>query len=305
MTMPRRDLLLGVLFSLAAIIAWGVYFPLAKIVLQKLSPEVFLILRLGIGAAVLSALCVAAKLRVVIARRDLWIVLGAGCVGIIAHQLIQVNSLRLTSATNTGWILTLIPPVTGVLGWIFLRERVSLRQVMGLVIAVAGVLLLATKGHPGQLSLVRHWGDVLALGSVLTWSLYTVMTKSRLTSYTPLLISALHMTLGFLFFLGLGAGRLGGEIARLTGNDWLLIILIGVVPSGLAYYWWTAGLKRLSAMNTSMFLFLEAIVASAAGHWLLAEEFTALMAGCAVVIIVGVYVAQSGPNPGRWLRNAG
>jgi drug/metabolite transporter (DMT)-like permease len=305
MTMPRRDLLLGVLFSLAAIIAWGVYFPLAKIVLQKLSPEVFLILRLGIGAAVLSALCVAAKLRVAIARRDLWIILGAGCVGIIAHQLIQVNSLRLTSATNTGWILTLIPPVTGVLGWIFLRERVSLRQVMGLVIAVAGVLLLATKGHPGQLSLVRHWGDILALGSVLTWSLYTVMTKLRLTSYTPLLISTLHMTLGFLFFLGIGAGRLGGEMARLGGNDWLLIILIGVVPSGLAYYWWTAGLKRLSAMNTSMFLFLEAIVASAAGHWLLSEEFTALMAGYAVVIIIGVYIAQNGPNPGRLLRNTG
>ncbi|MEW5702244.1 MAG: DMT family transporter [Candidatus Zixiibacteriota bacterium] len=295
MTTSRRDSWLGVLYSLAAITAWGVYFPLAKIVLRTLSPVVFLTLRLGIGAAILLALCLMGRVRLSLARRDLGIVLGAGAVGIIAHQLIQVNSLRFTSATNTGWILTLIPPVTGLLGWVFLRERVSWRQVIGLLIAVIGVLFLATRGNPARLSFVHNWGDILALCSVLTWSLYTIMTKSRLIRYSPLAIATIHMTMGFVFFLGLGAGRLGREAGAMSAQAWWLTILIGIVPSGLAYYWWAAGLKRLSAMNTSMFLFLEAIVATLAGYALLGEELTIAVAGYAAIIIAGVYYAQTRP----------
>jgi drug/metabolite transporter (DMT)-like permease len=73
----------------------------------------------------------------------------------------------------------------------------------------------------------------------------------------------------------------------------LILILIGLIPSGLAYFWWAAGLKRLSAINTSIYLFIEAIVASVTAFFVLKESFTALMLFFAVIIIVGVYITQS------------
>ena len=54
----RRDSLVGTIFVLAAITAWGLYFPYAKLILQKLSPTVFVVFRFGIGLLVLLALSV-------------------------------------------------------------------------------------------------------------------------------------------------------------------------------------------------------------------------------------------------------
>jgi len=287
-----REHTIGMIYVLAAITAWGTYFPFAKLILLKLSPIVFLVFRLGIGAMVLLAMCLFLRKSLTTRRSDLVIILIAGGIGIVLHQLVQVTGLKHTTATNTGWILTLIPPVTGLLGWMVLKERVALKQIAGLFVAMIGVVFFVSNGKPTTLSLVQNIGDVLALTSVVTWSTYTVITKSRLSTYDPMPVSATQMVLGFVVFLLIGSTEIPQEIPVLSRQDWLIVILIGIVPSGLAYYWWNAGLKRLSAVNTSTFLFIEAIVASIVGFVLLGEQFTLPMIIAAVIIIIGVWITQ-------------
>ncbi len=290
---PRgRSPLVGTLLVLAAVSLWGVYFPYAKVVLAKISPVSFLIIRLGVGAATLYALNLALKRSLHIARKDWWFIVLAGLIGIVLHQMIQLAGLRQTSATNTGWILTLNPPVAGLLGWLLLKERASSQKLIGLAIAMAGVALLVSRGHLETLSFVRNWGDTLALISIGTWSIYTIMVKSRLQSYESLAVAALHMLLGFVVFGAIGGASFLNEAKRLTGQEWAIAILIGIFPSGLAYYWWNAGLKRLSVIDISMFLFIEAIVASFAGWWVLGESFTLMMGVGTVIIVAGVLIAQ-------------
>ncbi|HEX9750951.1 MAG TPA: DMT family transporter [candidate division Zixibacteria bacterium] len=285
--------LVGVIFVLAAITSWGANFPYTKIVLAKLSSPVFLVLRFGIGAITLTLLSFATRRTQRPARKDWGIILGAALVGIVLHQWTQLTGLRFTSATNTGWILTLIPPVTGLMAWSFLRERVTKRQLTGLAIALIGVTLFIARGQWQSLSMIGNRGDLLVFLSVFTWSGYTVMTRARLSHYDPLPLTALHMTLGFVAFLAVGAGNLPEQIGRLTMREWVIVAAIGLVPSGLAYYWWNAGLARLGSLNTSMFIFIEAVVASAAGWVLLGEQFTRSMAIWAIVIFVGVAIAQT------------
>lgn len=287
----------GALFVTGAIISWGSYFPFAKMILDKLSPEVFLVFRLGIGSAVLLCLSLRLKKSLKIARADWLSIVGAAVIGIIVHQIIQLTGLIYTTATNTGWILTLIPPTTGILGWLFLKERVGWRQVAGIMIAAAGVLLFVSRGSLADLSLVENYGDLLALLSVFTWSIYTVLTKSRLSSYHPLPVSTLHMAIGFGFFAATAGWRIPGQVSSLTPLDWLVVVLIGILPSGLAYYWWNAGLQRLSAINTSMFLFIQAIITTTLGFYLLGEGLTLTMALFIVMIITGVTIAQSARRP--------
>jgi drug/metabolite transporter (DMT)-like permease len=287
---------LGAVLVLAAIVSWGIYFPFAKIILAKLSPTVFVVFRFAIGVLVLFTLTRRLGRRFVVARSDWPFMITAGLIGIAAHQLIQLWGLVRTTATNTGWILTLIPPVTGLLGWIFLRERVSLKQVAGITIAATGVLLFVTDGRPTTLSIGNNVGDMLAFGSVLTWSTYTILTKSRLHDYDPLPMSTIHMAIGVSVLLLVGGWRIPAEIGVLTGTDWVIVILIGIIPSGLSYYWWTAGLKRLSVVNTSTWLFIEAIVASVAGFLVLGERFTVPMAVAGGFIVAGVWIAQSRPR---------
>lgn len=292
MTESRRTHVTGVIYVMAAITAWGVYFPFAKLILLKLSPIVFLVFRLGIGASVLALMCLRRRKSLRIPAGDAGIVVVAGLIGIVLHQLVQVTGLKFTTATHTGWILTVIPPVTGILGWLFLRERMTLGQVAGLVIAMIGVVFFVTDGRPTTLSLTTNRGDLLALTSVGTWSVYTVLTKSRLTRLAALPVITLQMAVGFGVFLLMGARAIPSEISRLNGSDWLIVVLIGVIPSGLAYLWWTSGLQRLSAVNTATFLFIEAIIASLAGFLLLGEQFTITMVVASGIIIAGVSITQ-------------
>lgn len=288
----RRDSIVGSLLVMAAIVSWGIYFPFAKLILDKIPPTVFVVFRFGIGSIVLLFLTAYFRKPLRIHRGDIMFMIASATVGITVHQLIQLWGLVHTTATNTGWILTLIPPVTGLLGWIFLKERVSLRHIAGIVVASVGVLLFVTRGRPTSLSLGHNVGDLLAFGSVLTWSTYTIMTKSRLRGYHPLALSTIHMTIGALTLLVIGGWRIPAAAGVLTGTDWLIVAAIGLIPSGLAYYWWAAGLKRLSVINTSTYLFVEAIVASVAGFLVLGERFTGSMLVAAGFIVIGVYITQ-------------
>ena len=285
------------LYLLAAIASWGSYFPFAKLILEKLSPEVFLIFRLGIGSFILFILTVRLtydfRYFLEIRRNDLINIVLAGIVGIVLHQLLQLNGLKYTSATNTAWILTLIPLVTGILGWKFLGEKISPRQVMGISLAIIGVLFFISGGNPTKLSFIRNYGDILILGSVGSWSVYTVMTKSKLKNYTPLFLSTFHLGIGFLFFLLLAGVYLPSQIVKLNMNDWIIVIIIGIIPSGIAYYLWNAGLKRLSSVNTTAFLLVEAVIASIVGSIVLNEVFTISMLISAIIIALGLYITES------------
>jgi drug/metabolite transporter (DMT)-like permease len=297
MTAESRGTLVGTLFVLGAIASWGSYFPFAKIILGKLSPVAFLVFRLGIGGAVLILLSLRLHKSFSIARRDWLIVISAAAVGIIIHQIIQLTGLIYTTAANTGWILTLIPPATGLLAWLFLKEQVGWRQIVGLAVAAFGVLLFVSQGRLGELSFIENYGDILALLSVFSWSVYTILTKLRLGTYHPLPISAIHMVIGFMFFLLIGARSIPDQVGNLRAIDWVIIVLIGIIPSGLAYYWWNSGLQRLSAMNTTMFVFIQAIITTTLGFYLLGESITLLMIGFAAIIIVGVSFAQYRRRP--------
>lgn len=282
----------GMGFVLLAIAVWGCYFSFAIIILRKVTVVEFLMFRWGFGAAALLLLNLRLRKSLRIAKGDRLVVGSAILIGIVVHQLFQVSGLRFTTSTNTGWILTIIPPVTGVLGWIFLKERMHARQIVGLLIAMAGVLLFVTKGDLGAVSFGAHRGDLWVLASVFTWATYTILTKSRLRRYDAMGLSIVYMIFGFSVFLVLKLIESGLHIPTLTATEWLIVVGIGVFPSGLAYYWWNAGLQRLTAVNTSMFLFLEAIIASIFGAIVLGEGFSAAMALFAVVIVVGVSIAQ-------------
>jgi drug/metabolite transporter (DMT)-like permease len=293
MNPDRKSQAAGILFVLAAITVWGAYFPLAKIILSRISPDTFLVLRLGVGELTLYLLNLHLQKSLRFSSRDWVYITLAGMIGIVLHQWLQLNGLKVTSATNVGWILTLIPPVTGILGWIVLKEPVVLRKALGVVVAMFGVSLLISRGDLGDLSIGRNRGDLLSLASVGTWSMYTIILKSRLGRCEPLAVAAAHMMLGFLFFGATGAGHFVPEVSRLDAGEWAITIFIGVVPSGLAYYWWAAGLQRLSALDTSMFLFIEAIVASLTAWIILDESFTLAMLGAAAIIVLGVWIAQT------------
>ena len=292
--MKTTDRVAGIIYATASVFSWGVYLPYAKLILAKLSPSVFLTFRLSIGAITLFVFSLTLRRSFGFKSKDLLWIITAGITGIILHQILQLESLKYTTATNVGWILTLIPAATGLFAWIFLKESIAFHQIVGLVIAMTGLALFVSKGNPTKLSFIKNYGDFLSFISIFTWAFYSIITKYSLSRYDAMPISTVHMALGSLFFFTISMNDIQNQITTLNTHEWIILILIGLIPSGLAYFWWNAGLKKLSAMNTSMFIFPEAVFASAAGHIVLGESFTLNMALFSAIIFTGVYVSVKG-----------
>ena len=103
-------------------------------------------------------------------------------VGLFLHQMLQVHGLGHTTATRTGWLIGVIPIWTAVLSAVMLGERFGLQKIGGLAVGTLGVILLVTRGDLAFASLDAGTlrGDLLVLGSTVTWAVYTVTGRAVL-----------------------------------------------------------------------------------------------------------------------------
>src|SRR5512144_1578727 len=101
--------------ALLAVIFWGASFVATKVALSEISPVAVVVLRFAIGLAVILA-ALAWRHQVAAPRHGdvAWLAL-LGAIGITAHQMLQANGLVTTTATNSGWLVVLIPIFTAVL----------------------------------------------------------------------------------------------------------------------------------------------------------------------------------------------
>jgi drug/metabolite transporter (DMT)-like permease len=278
-----------------AITFWGASFVATKVALREASPLTVIVLRFAIGLGVL-ALVVAARREFTLPQRgDLgWLAL-LGLSGITVHQLLQANGLVTTSATNSGWIVALIPVFSALLAWLILGEPFGRLKVLGLALATVGAFLVISRGQlsGGLLNIPATPGDFLMLLSSPNWALFTVLSKRMMGKVTPTLMVTYVMAFGWLAILPLWAGAGGWlDLPRLTAAGWGSLLFLGLLCSGVAYIFWYDALAVAGASQVAAFLYLEPIVTVIVAASLIGEAVTwATLAGGATILI-GVWLVN-------------
>lgn len=258
-----------------AVAFWGASFVATKLVLRELSPITIVLLRFALG---LGALIVIVSLKgkwAFVPRRDLGWFLFLGFNGIFVHQLLQVNGLVSTSATNTGWMVALIPIFTALLAWLLLREPFGLAHVIGLALAALGTLLVVSRGEfeTRAIGLPVTRGDLLVFLSAPNWAIFSVLSKRLLARYPPSFMMTVTMGLGWLLLLPLFVTSAGWrELPGLSMEGWAGLFFLGLFCSGLAYVFWYDALKVARAGQVASFLYLEPLVTLVVAMVLLKER---------------------------------
>lgn len=284
--------MIPILQLLFAVVIWGWSFVATKICLGHLSPADLLGLRMLIALPILFVLT---KVKRVPFDLDASTIrrMALGSLIITAHFLIQITGIKYTTATNTGWIISVTPLVTVVLSYFFLREKIHLSQLIGIVVATTGILLLVSRGKIGDLDWLKSTGDWLVLASAHTWAIYTVVTRDLARSRPPLLV-----TLGVL--LPTAVVMLG---YMLLFSDWssflhlptdviVALLVLSVLATALAHWFWQEGVAGLGAARAGIFLYLEPIATTTLAVPLLKEPFGTLSALGGALVLLGVYIAQ-------------
>lgn len=277
---------------LIAITFWGASFVATKSLLDALTPLTIIYIRLVFGIISVLTIALFRKRSFSLKKKDLK---GIFILAIISttHLWIQVTGMQYTSASNTGWIIGIVPVIMAIMGFFIYKERMSGTQLIGALIAFSGLLVLISKGDLKSINFISNYGDLLVLGSAFTWSIYSFYGRKVTLDYPPsLTILYLFITMLILLSPVTVSSEFFGSLSKLSTIDWSALIFLGIFCSGVAYVLWAEAMNELPANRVGAFLYLEPFVTVFTAWLLLNENITLLMMLSGVVIIIGVIMVN-------------
>jgi drug/metabolite transporter (DMT)-like permease len=199
------------------------------------------------------------------------------------------------SPTAHGALLYATTPIMVLcLSCLFLGERPTALKITGIAMGFAGiVLVLFDKGL--HLSARTLKGDLLLVVAVLTWAVYTILSKKLLKKYSPLEVTGYALSVGSLMFLPIGLlSVIKQDYGNLTTTGLGSLLYLSLMTSVLGYLVWSWGLSKLEASKVSVFSNIQPIMAALLGWLFLGEPVTMRFALGAIVAIAGVVLTEQG-----------
>ncbi len=275
---------------LVAAVAWGGLFPIALITLSSLDPFYMTAIRYGFTAVILAGLLAAVEGRDALRLEGKAMRLAVlGSLGFGGLGLFVLLGLQHSRPEHGGIIMATQPLIAAVAAWLLKGTRPTQSTWGFLGIALAGVVLVITKGHfAGLFDAGTGWGDLLMFFGAVSWVIYT-LGAAEFPSWSPLRYTALTCALAVpAIFAITFAATAGGYVAMpsveaVVSVGWQLAYIIGVA-SVLGVIAWNAGNKILGASNGVLFINFVPItvfaIRIAQGHHFTLIEFV----GAALVI---------------------
>jgi drug/metabolite transporter (DMT)-like permease len=271
-----------------------------KVALRDIPPITLVFTRFAIGIVLLLVVLRVRRQPLIPPRHEWRTVMLMGFIGVTVHQLLQSYALTLTTAVRTGWLIGLTPAWSALLAVLFLRERLGVWRVLGLVIGFAGAALVVTRGVLSRetLALPSTPGDLLILASTLNWAICTVIGRGIVQRIGSLTATASTTLFGWLLLAPMFAWKQGWTaIPHLTGPGWAAVLFLGVGCSGLAYLWWYGALEKMDATRVSALLYVEPLVTFVAAIAILGEPAGLTTIAGGLLVLLGVVLVERAPKP--------
>ncbi|WP_025129996.1 DMT family transporter [Pseudomonas sp. PH1b] len=290
---------LGVYCKLVTVsLIWGGTFVAGRYLAGSLSPLLAASLRFLLASlALLGFMAVA---RIPLARpslRQFGQLALLGFFGIFFYNLCFFLGLQQINASRASLIVALNPAVIALASWALFKESLGRRKLLGIGLCLGGAALVICSRDPGALlGQAGGWrGDLLILGCVLGWGVYSLFSRRLNQSLGPLQTVTYSILLGTLMLCAATLAR--GEfdlsaLARLGLAQGLSLLYLGVLGSALAYIWYYDSLRRIGATRSGVFIALNPLTAVILGALLLGEQLSLVMGLGGALILGGIYLCN-------------
>lgn len=287
MQLTSKEKLGGHLMAVLTIIVWGTTFIATKLLLDSYTPIQIMVMRFSLAYAVL--LLLKPKLLFVSFRDEFRFFL-LGLFGCTIYFLTENSALGYTYAANVSIILSAAPILTALLAHLFLkgRERVGRNNVIGFLVAFAGIVMVVFNGT--VVLRLNPVGDLLSLGSALSWAIYSILLGSLLERYDSIRVTRRLILWGLLTSLPVAVAEgTSFSLSPLADGTLLFCILfLGVLGSGICYVTWNIATRRLGIVITNNYIYVSPFITMLTAAIVLHEQVTLMGIIGAALIICGV-----------------
>ena len=203
-------------------------------------------------------------------------------------------SLVHTQVINASLFNTAIPAMIILLCFLFKIEKTNKYQIFGLIISVLGIFSIITKlDIENLLSLNFNKGDLIMIGGVITWGLYSSFLKKK--KFTLPLLTLVHVlcTLGLLFVFPQYLYELSqGLVIKFDISLGYTLIFLALFPSIGSYYCWAGAVTIIGPNRSGIFLSLIPLFSTIMAIIFLNETFQFFHLIGAILIVLGLFLSN-------------
>lgn len=271
----------------------------SKIALREVSPVIFTLLRFLFALVVLMPLFLREpKYSVENKKRVIAISLFA-----TINVTFFIFGLRLTTAVISQMLYAAVPLIAGVFSYLINKEEVGVKKALGILIGFVGTLLVIVGPKIGVASV---WngdivGNILIFIGVVSFSLYSVLSKKYEKEFSPLSLSKYFILTTILVQTVLIAFTSAYNelylVSDLSLYTWFSILYTGVIGTALWYILYQRVINQTTPVIASMILYLQPLSAILVASILLGEKVTYIFIAGGVLIFSGIALVLNQHSP--------
>lgn len=300
---PRKEIYIGIGLAMLAVVIWSGNFVVARGVIHRVPPAGLAFYRWALASLIMLPFAwnrFRSEWNTV--KRSWHYLFWASLTGISVFNTFVYIGAHYTTAINLALIGTTSSPIFAILlARIFLKERIGLLKMTGLLICIAGVVLLVSRGSFENLIHFRFTaGDAWVLMAALSFAIYNTLVKKKPAGISPVNYLFVVFSFGTLllvpFFL-IEANRTAPVVWDLDLA--LIIAYLGLGASVISFLCWNKAIGKLGAGRTALFGNLIPVFSSVEAAIILHEQFTAVHVLSMLIVFTGIVIANWQTLAGR------
>ncbi|MDD3077935.1 MAG: DMT family transporter [Paludibacter sp.] len=279
----------AVVFSM---IFWSVSFIWTRMAIVSFAPVTLISLRLLLASLFLLVVSVATKRFQKIRKEDFkWFVLLAFFEPYM-YYIGETYGLTLVDSTPASVIVSTIPLFAPILAFFFLKEKMTLANILGIVISLVGVFFVIYDPDSGFTANPK--GVALLFLAVFSAVLYTTVLRKISTDYHTINVIFYQSLLGLMFFIPTffvtDFSSVGEKEITLKSVEAVLMLV--VFASVIAFVLFAGVVREIGVAKTNVFVNLIPVFTALFAWWILGEQLTGIKITGIVIVVAGLFVSQ-------------
>jgi len=272
-------------------ILYGVTFTIAKDVMPKFVDAFgFITMRVG-GSMLLFWLVTLFVKTEKIARKDFLRIIACSFFGIAFNMLTFFKGLSYTSPIMGAVIMVTTPMIVLVLSAIIMKDRLSFQKTTGILLGLAGTLLLILYGKSMVNASNAMLGNFLVFVNAVSYAFYLILVKKLMDKYNAFSFVQWIYTFGFIMVLPFGWNEFKAIDWHTMPFDILWKIgFVVIFSTFLTYLLNLVSMRELKPTTVAVFIYLQPLFASIFAVSLGKDDINIIKIISAALIFVGVYL---------------
>jgi drug/metabolite transporter (DMT)-like permease len=281
-----------------AVLLTNLFFAINYSLVKDISPSLvgpyaLNLLRVGGSLILFWTLWLFARNKTTMRRKDMGRLALCGLLGVTINQMLFIKGLTMTTAIHASLLMLCSPILITLLALWILNERLTILKIAGLILGIAGSVLLIT-GRQGA-SQPRDYllGDIFIVLNGISYAFYFILVKPLMERYTPLQVVRWVFTFGFIMMLPVGwiqFGEIKWHQFDLPAQSTLFFIVFA--GTFLAYVFNAYGIRVLGPGVTSAYIYVQLVFAVAIAVLFFHEQLTWQKAFAGMLILLGVFLVS-------------